>query len=156
MKFYNKEKCLDFFGRCLYFLYLRLNIKIDIICSVPVSRMSLLKKGYNHAALLAMSLYRFVAKNKDLNKPLYLYDLLLKYKESIPQRLLDSQSRLKKKHTFLVNKKYKNILLKNKNILIIDDVMTTGSTVDFCARILKKYSKCYVCVITLTRSINYV
>lgn len=45
----------------------------------------------------------------------------------------------------------KNGEIKEKNIVIVDDVMTTGATVNECARILKRAGAAKVCVWTLAR-----
>jgi len=44
-------------------------------------------------------------------------------------------------------------LLKNKRILIIDDVLTTGATVNECAKVLKRAGALSVSVLTLARTI---
>jgi ComF family protein len=44
-------------------------------------------------------------------------------------------------------------LIENQNILLIDDVFTTGATVSNCAKILKKKGACKVYVLTIARTV---
>ena len=44
-----------------------------------------------------------------------------------------------------------DILVKGKNVLLVDDLFTTGSTVKECARVLRKAGACQVEVLTVAR-----
>ena len=110
------------------------NYKIDYIVSVPMYLNRLRKKGYNHSFLLANDLSNIT--NIDFIK-----DLLVKTKNTSRQVGLNKKQRIiNLKNSFSLKEKYLE-KIKNKNILIIDDVFTTGSTINECAKVLKKYGK---------------
>ena len=108
--------------------------KIDYIVSVPMHLNRLRKRGYNQSFLLANDLANLT--NIDFIK-----DLLIKTKNTSRQVGLNVKERKTNlKGSFSIKDKYKDII-KNKNILIIDDVFTTGSTINECAKILKLEGK---------------
>ena len=119
---------------------------LDIIAPVPIHKYKLLKRGYNQSALIAMN----VAARKDLP---YFPQLLIKSKNTLAQTgLKKSQRTINIRNSFeLNNKLYSNIA--DKNILLIDDVITTGSTVNECSRILKKEGANKVLILTLAKKI---
>jgi len=105
--------------------------EFDLIISVPLHKKRLLKRKYNQAAILA----KIIAKA--LNKPIY-NDLLIKIKDTKPQSLSTKKARQENlKNSFRVKEKYK-FLIENKNILLVDDITTTGATMNFCSKELKK------------------
>ena len=53
---------------------------------------------------------------------------------------------------FLVNKKYRKELL-GKKILLFDDVMTTGATVENCAKALRKCGVEKITILTIAKTI---
>ena len=57
----------------------------------------------------------------------------------IKQSSLTKQERLLTKDNFALNNN--TLLLKDKNILIVDDVLTTGSTINACYQLLKNVTK---------------
>jgi predicted amidophosphoribosyltransferase len=54
------------------------------------------------------------------------------------------------KDSFLIKN---NDIIKNKNILLIDDVMTTGATGNECAKLLKKNNAKLVKLFTISRTV---
>ena len=116
----------------------------DAILPVPTSFRRLLQKGYHHTAIIAQHL------SKLTHKPL-LTNCLKKH-HTKRQVDCDQKERLTNvKNSFYLNKQNKQHI-KNKHILLIDDVFTTGSTLYECARILKKGGARRVSFITFARS----
>lgn len=107
----------------------------DCITFVPIHKVSRRKRGYNQAELLA----RAVAEHVDIPcKP-----LLDKIKRTPDQARLDRQQRLDNlKSSFAVIEK------PPEHVILVDDVLTTGSTADECAKILKSAGAKVVYVLT--------
>lgn len=113
---------------------------VDIITPVPLHKKKMAQRGFNQSELLA----HYVSKS--LNIPLNKKDL-------VRIRNTDIQNKLGK------SERYKNIkgAFKVKNsqafygltVLLIDDILTTGATVDECSRVLIKSGAQKVYVLTL-------
>ena len=118
----------------------------DLIIPVPIHFTKRLKRKYNQSELLAK-------KISDISNVKYEPRILDKIKQTSPQEGLSGNQRRKNViGSFGVNEKYKH-LLENKRILLIDDVFTTGSTVNECAKVLKKHSAKEIIVLTIARVI---
>lgn len=119
---------------------------IDIIAPVPLHKLRLMKRKYNQAALIANHFAKLSGK-KIIN------DLLIRVKNTKAQSGLNKKLRSKNiAGAFVLNKKYLPEIL-GKNILLIDDVITTGATIDACSRVLKKGKVDKVYVVTLAKRI---
>lgn len=119
-----------------------ININIDFITYIPSHKDTLLRRGYNQAKLLANELSK-----KTL---IPLIDVAVKTKKTKSQAKLKRSKRL----TNLLGafEKVENLNVVGKNILIIDDVLTTASTVNEISKILKreKANKIYVLTFATT------
>lgn len=116
----------------------------DIIVPVPIHFLKRLKRRYNQSELLA----RCIGKISGVE---YEPRILNKIKKTSSQEGLSGAERRKNiVGSFDVNKKYKDLLL-NKSVLLVDDVLTTGSTANECAKILKKNGAKRVFVATFAR-----
>jgi ComF family protein len=114
---------------------------IDAIIPVPLSHSGLLSRGFNQTLLLADRL----ARQKKI--PLIM-DCLMKTRETPPQVGLSAEERMKN-----MKKAFTCVTpLNGKRILLIDDVMTTGATVNECAKELKKAGAASVSVLALARA----
>ena len=115
---------------------------IDYIVYPPVNYKTFFKRGYNQSELISKKL------SKDLNIP-YIKDCFYKTRQNDKQSLMSYEMRFKNVNgVFKVKKKFYNII-KNKRILFIDDIMTTGATIDECAKVLKKNGAVSVCSATV-------
>jgi ComF family protein len=120
--------------------------KADLICPIPLHKKRLRQRKYNQAALLS----RTIAKN--LNLP-NIADLLIRTKNTPSQTNLPYKERIANiKNAFIINPKFIN-LIKKQNIVIIDDVLTTGATANECARILHKNGAAQTHIITFARTV---
>lgn len=100
----------------------------DILVPIPVSKKTLNHRGYNQTLLLAQE----VAKHTGMLCTPALY----KIKETKPQRELEREER----KTNIVDAFFVEIpkAIKGKRILLVDDIITTGSTLNEAAKILIK------------------
>lgn len=128
----NKQKCFE-------------NLKkYDIILIVPISVKRKKERGYNQSELIAKEISRIISVKIEKNK-------LYKIKNTAPQSTLNKEQRIEN-----VKGVYKaeNIdKIKNKKILIFDDIYTTGNTVNECAKTLieKGINKNNIGILTLAK-----
>lgn len=119
--------------------------RADLLLPVPVHRWRLVARGYNQAAVLALALGRLAGKP-------VLVDALEKPRASQSQQQLDAAARranIQPAHFRLGNKGRR--LVAERRVLLIDDVLTTGSTANACARCLLAGGAAAVDVLTLAR-----
>lgn len=117
----------------------------ELIVPVPLHKTRLKERGFNQSLFLAKGL----AKT---------YNLPIDYLNLKRIRATDHQINLKGKER-IINVKdafatEDKAAFKDKNILLIDDVYTTGATVGECSRVLKKAGAKNVDVLTLARVAN--
>jgi len=105
------------------------NFEGKILIPIPLARKKLKNRGFNQAEEIAKKL------SEKLKIPV-ITDCLIKIKENLPQMELSEKERQENiKGVFEVNCKEK---IQGKKILLVDDVYTTGATMEEAARILKK------------------
>ena len=117
--------------------------KVDLILPVPLHRVKQRQRQFNQANLLAKAL------SCAFTKPV-LDKQLMRIKSGPAQVNLSQAQRLKNVQDAF---KVKNArLVNNKNILLVDDVFTTGATVNECAKVLVRAGANRVDVLSLARS----
>ncbi len=129
LKFHNAQYLAENLAACLFETYKKEKFKCDIIVPVPMREERLKKRGYNQAGLLAYHL------GKMLNVPVeekHLY----KARETLNQVGLDYKTR--RNNLTDAFKTTDKTFFKGKDVLIVDDVFTTGATIESCASALKK------------------
>jgi competence protein ComFC len=103
------------------------NLK-PVLVPIPLFAKRLRKRGYNHSELLAEGLV------KNLN--LKLINALSRIKETKSQFGLKLKERKENlKNAFSLNAKYE---ILNKDVFLVDDILTTGSTLLEAAKVLKR------------------
>ncbi len=115
----------------------------DKIVSVPLSKKRFIERGFNQAAVLAEILSDAVKIETDE------HSLVRALHTPLHRAGMDTKARqLSVKNAFLVKRPK---LIEGRNILLVDDVFTSGSTVSACAEILKKSGAEKVYVVTVAR-----
>lgn len=116
---------------------------IDIILFVPSHKKKEAVRGYNQAELLAKYI------SKELSIPISLNNLI-KIKGTKEQ---SSLTRLERMNNLKNSLRIRDRLeIKNKNILLIDDIITTGTTMEECSKILMDNGARKVIGLALTSS----
>ncbi len=124
----------------------------DIILPVPLHISRFRNRGFNQAYLLVRNWHKVAARDT-LSATGYqvVRDLLIRCRQTQPQSSLGRQQRAANiKNAFALCDPDK---VENKRILLIDDVYTTGATVNECSRLLVDNGAELVDVLTLARAI---
>ncbi len=143
-KYSADETALSWMSQEMY-RYLENNFKgmnFNFIIPVPLHAWRLLRRGYNQTLLLANALAQLRNEKVD-------YTNLIKPKSTSAQSTLSKKERVKQLRDAFELKN--SDLFNNKRILLVDDVYTTGSTLQECARVLKE-AGASVCALTLART----
>ena len=114
----------------------------EIIIPVPVSKKRLKERGYNQAELIAKEIAGATGKKM-------LTNCLYKHKNIIAQSTLNKEEREENiKGVYEIRNEKK---LVDKKILLVDDIYTTGSTVNECCRVLQTAETARIGVMTIAK-----
>ena len=114
----------------------------DIIIPVPIHRNRKIIRGYNQSGLIA----RKIASSCNI---LYKNNILIKKINNKPQSTKNKEERIQNVIGAYSVRNTQEIL--NKKVLILDDIYTTGSTLNECAKILKENGAKCADVITIAK-----
>lgn len=142
-KFKNKKYLYSSLSERLLKLLTKYTNEIDLIIPVPIHHIRSFKRGYNQSELIA----RFIAKETKIR---LVNNVLKKTRNTKPQSLLSAN--IRKKNIYDAYKVQKSELIINKTILLIDDIYTTGATVNECTRVLKENGAKKVIVATIAKA----
>ena len=125
----NRDDVIDFLSKelaealkkCLQF-----DLSEYVITSVPRRKKAVINYGYDHAKCLAKA----VSKRLGIT-----YIEILKSQSKRPQKSVYGQERIK--NAKFEYKSKKHFTLKGKNVIIIDDIITTGASMCNCAALIK-------------------
>lgn len=117
----------------------------NLIVPVPLSKERRLERGFNQAEIIAESLGKAVGLPVDSHS-------LVRTKHSAVHRAgMDKKARdMSVRDSFEI---FRPKLIDGQNVLLVDDVLTTGATVSYCARTLKKCGATQVNVLTIARAV---
>lgn len=114
----------------------------DIIIPVPIHKKRKKKRGYNQSELIAKEISKKLKIQLQLN-------VLYKNVNNSPQSTLNQEQRkYNTKDVYILKNKE---LIKNKNILIFDDIYTTGNTVNECSKIIRNAQVNNIGVLTIAK-----
>lgn len=140
-KYHEKKYLAEIFAKQLSLLYYQNFFNCDIVLFPPMTKEREQKRGYNQAKELAKQFCK-------ITKLELCENCLLKIKETPRQATTENaKERMQNlKGSFkVVNKE----IIKGKRLLLIDDVMTTGATVETLCELLIKAGASAVCVLTV-------
>lgn len=137
-KYNNYKFHADYFAKEMHEIFIKDGLSCDVITFVPMSEKKLKKREYNQSKLLADAFSKLIGVK--------VLDCVQKVKDTENQADLSFKERvLNLKGAFKADKK----LVKGKSVLLIDDVLTTGSTTNAVAEVLKKAGAIKVSVLTV-------
>lgn len=116
--------------------------KYDIIVPIPISKKRMKQRGFNQSALIAKSIAKMLKIDYDDKN-------IIKIKENKKQSELNKEERYKNVqgvYKILNGKKF-----QQKKILLIDDIFTTGNTVNECSRLLKNEDARKIGIFTIAK-----
>jgi ComF family protein len=140
LKYHDKTSLAKVFSKMIFHKYSLWFDDCDVVVPIPMHKIKRLFRRYNQAQVIAHNIANF------LQKPM-ISNCLMKTKWTKSQTSLTKQQRMTNlEGSFSINN---NNAILQKNILLVDDVLTTGSTVNLCAKILKNHGAKQVKVITI-------
>lgn len=116
----------------------------DYVCPVPLSDQKIRQRGYNQAYELVKKL----AKNKAQAQ------LILRMQQGAAQATLNRQQRLTNLAGVFQIDPFQIEKIQNKKIVLVDDVLTTGATVQAVCQVLKNAGVAEVSVLVLARTLS--
>ncbi|MFC1669017.1 ComF family protein [Spirochaetota bacterium] len=142
LKFNKRRRLYRHLSKIAYPELLKSKIDCDMLSSVPMSSTNRWERGFNQSELIS----------KDLSSMLGLpyHELLRENRNTISQKGLGYRDRF----INVLNKYCVNdpSFIIGKKILLVDDVFTTGATMNECARILLESGALEICSLTIARA----
>lgn len=130
IKYKNKRQYLDFYieAICLRYQKQICHMNADALIPVPIHPSRRRTRGFNQAELLAEGIGR------KLEIPVY-SGMLIRNKKTAPQKQLNPSERL---HNLEQAFGAGEIVDGVESVILVDDIYTTGSTIEACTRVLKR------------------
>jgi len=133
------------FAKLLLSAYIRSGSEeFDLLVSIPSTLLKRIKRGYNQTEILAKEFERAVGRSS-IYSP-----VLKKIRKTKNQAELTGEERQENLKGAFALKKDANV--SGKTILLIDDVTTTSSTLEECAKVLKRGGAARVIALTLAKT----
>jgi ComF family protein len=118
----------------------------ELIVPIPLHRMRLWRRRYNQAAELGRALGRRTGKTVET-------DALIRSRPTQSQGAMTS-ARARRRNVLGAFQVRNPALVQGRNILVVDDVMTTGATAEACAWALKRSGAAKVQILALARVVK--
>lgn len=146
-KYHGRREYAIYYGQEFVKLYGEKLKKLSVQALIPVPIYPRKQKirGYNQAELFA----------KEIGNRLGIFvcsDYLLRVRNTMPQKLLDDKQRyINLQAAFQINKEKRKCYAGLKRVVLVDDIYTTGSTVEMCTKILLQagIEKVYIACISI-------
>ena len=144
LKYQNLRSLVTPLARLLNNYLIANSVPFDVLVPVPLHRKRLKERGYNQSGLLARELSK-------LNERPFVDNCLIRQQPSPPQARTSSveERQINVAGAFTCRDRR----LQDKQVLLIDDVATSGATLDACAGALKAAGATSVWGLTLAREI---
>jgi ComF family protein len=136
-KYHNKREYAEFYIEGIIKGYKKqiTDIGPDALIPVPLHKQKQNLRGYNQAEIIAKGI------GKELSIPV-LSNTLIRNKKTLPQKGLNDKERLKNlEKAFEYSDEERNKkLMKLDKVILVDDIYTTGSTIEACSNILLQHN----------------
>lgn len=130
-KFSDRSDLRVLFGRWLLAAGAPLIRDCDVLMPVPLHRRRLLSRRFNQSAMLAKELGRLTGHDT-------IVDGLSRVRQTRPQvGLSEDQRRANVRRAFRLTAAAARAV-EGRNVVLVDDVITTGATANACARVLRR------------------
>lgn len=117
-----------------------------LLVPVPLHRWRLWRRGFNQSAVLAMAIARLTGREA---APLALH----RVRATPPQAGLSRSARIRNVSGAFAPRPGHEAALRGRQVVIVDDVMTTGATLEACARAAMKAGARAAAVLTFARAL---
>jgi ComF family protein len=145
-KYHDKLYCTKYLSAWMSRVGQELIQQADMIIPIPLHKYRLITRKYNQSALLARSI-------AEINKKPYFPSIVGRVKNNKQQTALTRKQRKKNVKGIFKIRPGKSHFIKGKIILLIDDVITTGATIEECAKELIKGGCKAVYILTLAKKV---
>lgn len=132
-------------GRWMHRAGADLLAETDLLIPVPLHWTRLFSRRFNQAALLAHAIHA-------AGGPAVAPDWLIRRRRTPSQGRLGAGARVRNVRGAFALRPGRNV--KGKRVVVIDDVMTTGATIEECARVLRRAGAEFVGVLTFARAVR--
>ena len=145
LKHADRTHVANAFGRWMHRAGGEVLVGADLVVPVPLHWTRLLQRRYNQAALLAHAIHA-------AGGPPVAADWLVRRRRTPSQGHLGPTARERNVRGAFSLRTGRSVA--RRRVVVVDDVMTTGATVDECARVLKRAGAEFVGVLTLARALR--
>jgi ComF family protein len=132
-------------GRMMVEVYKKEELKVDMLVAVPLHRKKQKQRGYNQACLLAKYMGKKLGIPYIEQNLIRVKDTDVMYNQTREERWKNVEDAFSVKNPQVIDK---------KKILLVDDIFTTGATVEACSKVLMRAGAKSVEVMTFTRGVN--
>lgn len=144
LKYQNDIGIAESLAAYLVEIYKNIQFETDIVIPVPLNKQKLLQRGYNQAKLIARPFALAI------NRPL-ISNALYRTSDTRTQVGLSRNERIVNvQDAFIVKKD----IIQGKRIILVDDVSTTGATLEACAKALNKAGATAIVGLTLAKAVH--
>ena len=133
------------FGRWMHRVGGEMLSGADLLVPVPLHWTRLFQRRYNQAALLAQAI-------SSAGGPPVAVDWLIRRRRTPPQGRLGHAARSRNVRAAFAMRRGHGIA--GKRVVLVDDVMTTGATLEECARVLRRAGARSIAALTLARALK--
>lgn len=129
---------------------------IDLVVPVPAHPKKERERGFDQAAVIAGRFACLYNNDADGDKrPVRYIEALKRICETAPMKKMNARERRESAKRAYALKPSFECIVKGKNVAVVDDVFTTGSTMDACGFILKKAGAARVISLTFSAGADY-